>query len=199
MRGGKWWCLAVAALLVPAAGEAQVAWDSPMLLPPGVGDGFGVFLVDVEGGSLGAMATWRAPGWNFGIRGGVAERADDVGVFAGFDVNGALTRDRPDFPLDIDWVFGAGLGIEDGVRISAPLGLSVGHRFTGDGVTFLPYVTPHVVLDAFLGDEGEGNDDDLDLELAVDLGLDLRLTPQFLIRFGGTIGDRDGVAIGLVF
>jgi hypothetical protein len=75
----------------------------------------------------------------------------------------------------------------------------VGHRFTGDGVTFLPYVTPRVVLDAFLGDEGEGNDDDLDLELAVDLGLDLRLTPQFLIRFGGTIGDRDGVAIGLVF
>jgi hypothetical protein len=33
----------------------------------------------------------------------------------------------------------------------------------------------------------------------VDLGLDLRFTPQFLIRFGGTIGDRDGVAIGLVF
>jgi hypothetical protein len=65
-------------------------------------------------------------------------------------------------------------------------------------VTFLPYVTPRVVLDAFLGDENDG-EDDLDLELAVDLGLDLRFTPQFLIRFGGTIGDRDGVAIGLVF
>lgn len=200
MRGGKWWFLVVAAaLVVPARGAAQVAWDSPMLMPPGVGDGFGIFLVDVEGGSLGAMVTWRAPSWNFGVRGGVAERADDVGIFAGFDVNGALTRSTPDFPLDMDWVFGAGLGVEDGVRISAPLGLSVGHTFTGDGVTFLPYVTPRIVLDAFLGDEDEGRDDDLDLELAVDLGLDLRLTQQFLIRFGGTVGDRDGVAIGLVF
>jgi hypothetical protein len=200
MRGGKWLVLAVAAaVLVPGRGEAQVAWDSPMLMPPGVGDGFGIFLVDVEGGSLGAMVTWRAPAWNFGVRGGVAERGEDVGIFAGLDVNGVLTRSTPDFPLDIDWVFGAGLGVEDGVRISAPLGLSVGHQFTGDGVTFLPYVTPRIVLDAFLGDEDSGRDDDLDLELAVDLGLDLRLTQQFLIRFGGTVGDRDGVAIGLVF
>jgi hypothetical protein len=199
MRGGKWWFLVVAAVLVPGRGEAQVAWDSPMLMPPGVGDGFGIFLVDVEGGSLGAMVTWRAPGWNFGVRGGVAERGDDVGLFAGFDVNGALTRSTRDFPLDMDWVFGAGLGVEDGVRISAPLGISVGHTFTGDGVTFLPYVTPRIVLDAFLGDEDEGERDDMDLELAVDLGLDLRLTSQFLIRFGGTVGDRDGVAIGLVF
>jgi hypothetical protein len=199
MRGGKWWFVGVvAALLVPSASEAQPAWDSPMLMPPAVGDGFGIFLVDVEGGSLGAMVTWRAPSWNFGVRGGLAERGDEVGIFAGFDVNGILTRSTADFPLDMDWVFGAGLGIEDGVRISAPLGLSVGHVFTGDGVTFLPYVTPRVVLDAFLGDENDG-EDDLDLELAVDLGLDLRFTPQFLIRFGGTIGDRDGVAIGLVF
>ena len=54
------------------------------------------------------------------------------------------------------------------------------------------------ILDAPLVGAGQGIDD-LDLELAVDLGLDLRLTSQFLIRFGGTVGDRDGVAIGLVF
>jgi hypothetical protein len=189
----------VLVLLAPVSARGQVAWDSPMLLPPGVGEGFGIFLADVEGGGLGAIATWRAPGWNFGIRGGIAESpGDDVGILAGFDVSGSLVRSSNDFPLDVDWLFGAGLGVDDGVRLSAPIGLSTGHTFDADGVSFLPYITPRVVLDAFLGDD-DGRDDDLNLDLAVDLGLDIRFSRDFLVRFGGTIGDRDGVAIGLVF
>jgi hypothetical protein len=205
MRGGRLVVMMVAvavATLVPAAGRAQVAWDSPMLMPPGVGDGFGLYLADVEGGGLGVIGTWRSPGWNFGVRGGLAEsRGDNLGVFAGFDVNGALTRSNNDFPLDVDWLFGAGLGVADGVRLSAPVGLSVGHTFNADDVTFTPFATPRVVLDAFLDDDDDevDDDDDLDLELAVDLGLDLRFTRDFLVRFSGTLGDRNGVAIGLVF
>lgn len=194
--------MSAAVLLFPAEGRAQVAWDSPMLMPPGVGDGFGLYLADVEGGSLGVIGTWRAPGWNFGIRGGVAEApGDNVGIFAGFDVNGALTRASNSFPLDVDWLFGAGLGVADGVRLSAPVGLSVGRAFDAEDVTFTPFVTPRVVLDAFLDDDDDGPDDgdDLDLELAVDLGLDVRFTRDFLVRFAGTLGDRNGVAIGLVF
>jgi hypothetical protein len=133
------------------------------------------------------------------VRGGIAEESgadDDLAIFAGIDFDGSLTRSTNEFPLDIDWVIGAGLGIGDNVLISVPAGLSVGHVFTGDGVTFTPYATPRVVLDAFIGDD---TDDDVELDLAFDLGLDLRFTNEFTIRFGATLGDREAVAIGVVF
>ena len=193
--------LAVAAVLAPGAAAGQIAWDSPLLLPPRAQPGFGIFLVDVHGGDLGVMGLWRSPSWNFGVRGGIAEaRGDDIGVYGGIDFEGALTRATEEFPLDIDWVFGVGVGVAEGALTSLPLGLTVGHQFEGDGVGFLPYVTPRVVLDACL-DCGRGNDDDDDISLdfAVDLGLDLRLTRAFVIRFGATLGDREGVAIGLIF
>src|SRR5690606_26726913 len=112
------------------------------------------------------------------------------------------TRDSPDFPLDIDWVLGVGVGIQNMARISAPLGLSLGHTFPAEGATFTPFVTPRVVLDAFLGDDDDGpgrRDDDLDLNFALDIGLDLQFSTDLTVRFAATLGDRDGVGIGLVF
>lgn len=190
---------------VPGAAHAQPAWDSPMLMPPGTNEGLGVLLMEAHGGGIGALLTWRAPRWNFGLRAGLAEApGDDIGLITGIDVNGALTRETPDFPLDIDWVFGAGIGVEDGARISIPLGLSIGHTFRSENATFLPYATPRVVLDAFIDDDDDENpdlddNDDVDFGVALDLGLDLRVTPAFLIRFAATVGDRDAVALGLVF
>jgi len=199
------WGLGLIGLLaVPAAVRAQAAWDSPLLLPPGENPGFGIYLVDIEGGDLGGVLTWRSPSWNFGIRGGLAEGfGNDVAIIGGIDFAGMLTRSSTDFPLDIDWVLGVGVGIEDIARLSAPLGLSLAHTFPSEGASFTPFVTPRVVLDAFLGDEdrpeGPGGDDDLELEFAMDFGLDLRFRPDFTVRFAATLGDRDGVAIGLVF
>jgi hypothetical protein len=199
MRKAIWGVLACAALGIPASANAQVAWDSPFLMPPRSQPGFGLFLIGPAGGDLGVLLTWTSPSWNFGVRGGIAEESgadDDIAIFGGIDFDGSLTRSSNEFPLDIDWVIGAGLGIGDNVLISVPGGLSVGHVFTGDGVTFTPYATPRVVLDAFIGDD---TDDDLELDLAFDLGLDLRFTGEFTIRFGATLGDREAVAIGVVF
>jgi hypothetical protein len=56
------------------------------------------------------------------------------------------------------------------------------------------------VFDAFFDDDDEEADgDNTNLDLAVDLGLDLRFSPNFTVRFGATLGDREAVAIGLVF
>ncbi len=191
----------LAVFAVPGAVLAQPAWDSPILVPPGVDEGLGILIMEAHAGGVGALLTWRAPAWNFGIRAGLVDGArDDIGLIAGIDVGGQLTRSTTEFPLDIDWVFGAGLGVDDGARVSLPLGLSIGHTFRGDDVTFLPYAGPRVVLDAFIGDDDRhrGNDD-VRLGVAVDLGLDLRVTPGFLIRFAATVGDREAVALGLVF
>jgi len=186
-------------LVLPASAHAQIAWDTPLLVAPRDMPGFGLFVADVYGGDIGVIGTWRAPQWNFGLRAGIADAHDaDVGVLLGLDFEGSITRATNEFPLDVDWVTGAGIGVSDGAAVSIPLGLIVGHTFRAEGALFTPYVSPRVVLDLLFGGEGEDNSD-ADLDLAVDLGLDLRLSTDFMIRFGGTLGDREGVAIGVVF
>jgi len=187
-------------LLGAGSAHAQVVWDSPMMMPPNAQRGLGLFLTDPASGNLGVLGTWRSGGApnNLGFRIGLAEdRRDDVTIFGGIDIAGRLTRASSDFPLDIDWVFGAGASIGDFFWLAFPVGISVGHTFTGDGVRFTPYATPRVILDARFGDRWRG--DKLDLDVAVDLGLDLQFQPGWAIRFGGTLGDREAVAIGVVF
>jgi len=187
-------------LLLPAApATAQIAWDAPWLVPPGPTRGFGLYLMDVNGGGLGFMGAWRSASSRYGLRAGLAEAPnDDLGGFGGIDFSGPVTRASYDFPLDVDWVFGAGVGVADWVRLSVPLGLNLGHTFRDEGATFTPYITPRVIFDAAFA-TGRRDHSDADLEFAADIGLDLRLPRTgFLVRFGGTLG-RDAVAVGIVF
>jgi hypothetical protein len=200
------WVAAVAlcVCIVPARASAQTAWDSPMLLPPEPPEGLGLYLTDMHAGGIGFMGTWRSPVWNYGLRVGIADGHgnDDLAIFGGVDYSGPVNRATDAFPLDIDWVFGAGLGVNDGVRISLPLGLSAGHVFRAEGAVFKPYVTPRIVLDGLFGGNRDGSD--LALLLAADLGLDLQLATAgalsgATIRFGATLGGRNAIALGLVF
>lgn len=183
-------------VLVAAEGQAQVAWDSPLLTPPQPTRGVGIFVVDAAYGDVGVLATWQGTG-PLGYRIGVAEDwRGDVSLFGGVDVHGTLARASSEFPLDVSWVAGAGLSVADNLLVTLPLGLSVGHTFDADGVRFTPYLTPRVLLDAFFG-----NGSDLDLRFATDLGIDIAFQPSWTIRFGATFGsrNRDGLAIGIVF
>lgn len=196
------WIFGVGLVLLTFAAEAraQVAWDSPMLLPPQPPAGLGLYLVEPAGGDLGGMLTWRSGGGpaNIGFRVGVAEDTpdDDIAVFGGADFTGLIRAGG--FPLDLAWLAGVGLGIGDAVLISVPFGLSVGGTINADGVRFTPYGSPRIVLDA-LFNGGEGDDSDLDLDVAVDLGVDFFFSPGWGIRVGGTLGDREAVAIGIIF
>jgi hypothetical protein len=201
-------CVMVLATLLfalPAGVRAQVAWDSPLLLPPNPPEGLGIYLADMHGGGLGVIGGWRSATWNYGLRFGISEgaRGEDLAVFGGVDYSGPVNRATDNFPLDVDWVFGAGLGINHCARISVPLGLTTGHTFRGQGAHFTPYVTPRIVLDAFFAREGQGSKADLDL--AVDIGLDLRIVggggplAGSVVRFGASLGGRDAIAVGVVF
>lgn len=192
------------ALALPVNASAQAAWDSPLLLPPRPEPGLGIFLADMHGAGLGVLGTWRSATYNYGLRFGLAEgRGDeDLSVFGGVDYMGPVNTATSDFPLDVDWVFGAGAGIGDGVRFSVPLGLTLGFSFQGEDARFIPYFTPRVMVDALFGRENQ--DSELDLDLAVDLGLDLRFMRAGplagrSVRFGATVGDRDALAVGIVF
>lgn len=180
---------------VPA--QAQVSWDSPGLVSPSTPAGWGVYLVDPHPGSgIGILTTFRgSPGTGLGYRIGLAEdRSGDLAVFGGVDVSGMLLRHSRDFPLDIAWLTGIGLGVGDRARISVPLGVSLGRALESDGVWFNPYMAPRVVLDARFG-----SGSNLDLDLAVDLGVDISFDPGWAVRFAGTLGDRSALAIGLSF
>lgn len=188
-----------AALAAPATTAAQVAWDGPMLMAPGSPAGWGFHLVDPHPGSgLGGLVTWRsnpAP-VGLGFRAGLFEGVrDDLALVGGVDVSGAIHRGQGEVPVDVIWFVGAGAGIDDDVLLSFPAGIAVGWSFQGDNVAFRPYLAPRMVLDAFLGDE---RDDDLDLGVAVEIGLDLAFDPRWAIRTAGSFGDRDAVSIGVV-
>jgi len=189
----------ILALTLPALpAQAQVAWDSPLLLPPAPRGGWAVYLVDpAPGPGVGFLATWRAD-TNLGFRAGLAEgRRRTMAAYGGVDLSGRLIRESADVPFDVDWVTGAGLSIGDAVLLSFPLGLTLGGFLEADGVRFEPYATPRVVLDAWLGSDRPR--DGLRLGAAVDLGVDVLFNPRWSIRFGGTLGDREALAIGIAF
>jgi hypothetical protein len=192
-------------VLLLAAGplKAQVAWDGPLMVAPNSPAGWGVYLVDPgpgPGDGIGVLSTWRgssAPG-GLGYRLGLAEgRGGGLSVYGGVDVSGYLVRHSRDFPLDVIWVTGGGVGIGDDVLLAFPLGVSLGRAVQADDVWFNPYVTPRIVLDAWFGSTRPR--DQLDLGLVVDLGIDLSFDPGWAIRFGGSLGDRSALAIGMSF
>lgn len=176
-----------------------------MLLAPGAPAGWGFHLVDPDYGGIGGLVTWRAEPApvGLGFRGGLYEGVrDDLALVAGVDVSGVIHRGSGEVPVDIIWFSGAGVGVDDDLLVSVPAGISFGWSFSGDDVQFRPYVAPRLVLDALIDDDDgpgrEGDDDDLDLSAAVEIGLDLGFDPRWALRTAASFGDRDAVSIGIV-
>ena len=190
--------LAFPALLIGGSLSAQVAWETPFLMPPGGGQGLGIYLLDAHGGDLGALFTWRRASAPIGVgfRGGLAEEGGtgDLSFLGGVDFAGSLVPSTEDVPFDVMWALGAGIGIGTDMLLSFPAGISVGTSLETDegGVRLAPYATPRVVLDVFTGPG-----DDLDLSFGVDLGLNLAFNPRWELRFAASVGDREAVAAGI--
>ena len=178
--------------------QAQVAWESPMSVFPGAPAGFAVHVVDVPGGDVGVLGTYRisaAPG-GVGYRVGLAEDgSEDLAVYGGIDVSGGLVDPTEEAPFTVIWFVGAGLSLSGDVLLSFPAGLAAGGEYETDGVVWRPFLAPRVVLDAFLRD----GHDDLELDFAVDLGTDLSFSPTWFIRFAASVGDRDALLLGVGF
>ncbi|MDX1566376.1 MAG: hypothetical protein R3223_01165 [Longimicrobiales bacterium] len=193
--------------MTPAQAHAQVPWDTPFQMGPGLSGGLGIHLVDFDTSGvddgLGAMVTWRqgaVPG-GMGLRFGLAEGfADDLAVFGGVDFSGFLARETAEFPMDLIWATGLGAGAGDHVLLSFPASLVIGRAFDADGVRFVPYFGPRLDLDAYLG-RPEPAGDDLDLAFTVDLGADIVISERATIRFAAAVGgdeSHEALSIGLV-
>lgn len=184
------------AAMGPGPATAQVAWDAPPMIAPGSPSGLSFFLWDAHpSNDLGVLVSWRpspVPA-GLGFRGGLAEApsGDLAGVF-GFDVSGSLGSLGEVGSAGVVWWAGAGLGVGNELLVSLPAGLVLGWRVSEEGVTFQPYVGGHVALDLLTGPG-----DDMELDGALDLGLDLTFGSGFAVRFGASVGGRDALAIGV--
>ncbi|HKJ92384.1 MAG TPA: hypothetical protein VJ957_04405 [Longimicrobiales bacterium] len=169
-----------------------------MLAPPRQPTGPGLFMMDPNGGQTGIAGTWQSPSGGLGFRLGLTETpANELTIFGGLSTSALLAPASANFPLDVSLVAGAGAGVGNWTLVSVPVGLSLGRTIYGNGVSFTPYLTPRFIVDGRFGNTPYA--DHMDTALAVDLGLDLRFRPGWAIRFGGTFGDRNAVALGLVF
>lgn len=196
MRRFSYAAVVVAAGLATAPAAAQTAWDAPALISHVVPAGPSLFLLSPAGGNIGGLFTLRHEAGPVGVgyRVSIADQNNDDGlaVAGGVDISGFLSRGVEDAPLDVLWWSGFGVGVGNATVFSVPLGAMVGWSGTGDGVTFNPYAGAHATLDITNVDG-----DEISLGASFDLGIDLVLPSGWIVRFGGTVGDREAFAIGV--
>lgn len=176
--------------------SGQIAWDSPALISPAVPAGFSLFVINPAGGDLGALGTLRhaAGPVGLGYRAAIAEESGsgDIAFSGGVDVSGFLARAVEGSEVDVVWWGGGGLGIGSEVLATAPLGIILGWSGSGGAVILSPYGGAHVVLDLSSRDQ-----DSLNFDGVIDLGLDLVLESGWMIRAGASLGDRESLAVGV--
>ena len=186
----------VAAAIAPTSAAAQTAWDAPPLISHVVPAGVSLFLLSPSGGDLGGLVTFRheAGPVGMGYRLSVTDEnaSDDLAIAAGVDISGFLARGVEGTPIDVMWWSGAGLGWGEDTVVSLPLGAVVGWSGQGGDVILSPYGGGHITLDI-----SDVSDDNVSLNGSFDVGLDVVLSSGWLVRFGGSIGDRDALAIGV--
>ena len=199
-------CL-VALLTQVGTGAAQI-YDQPQFITPYDETGLGAYFVIVNDiNDAGGMVTYRKAGdVNLGVRGSVnAVRGGHVALNGGLDVYKQFVEVSDSFPLDVAWVTGFGFGYVSGGCgsdgsggcgiLRVPAGVSIARQFLSEDGNWalVPYVSPRVALD--IGISGPGTKVHFD----TDLGLEMRFSQQWLLRFGVTLGTNNALGFGIVF
>jgi hypothetical protein len=196
--------VAVVALLSQVGTGAAQVYDHPQFITPYGETGFGAYLIVVNDiNDFGGMVTFRKAGdVNLGVRGSVNAAGDgDVAFNGGLDVYSQFVEVSESFPLDVAWVTGFGLGYVTGgcdggcAILRIPAGVSVARQFVSDDGKWalVPYVSPRIALD--IGISGP----DTKVHFDTDIGLEMRFSEQWLLRFGLTLGSNNALGFGIVF
>lgn len=184
-----------AVLLGVGAGQASAqAWDAPTFFSPRQHDDIGVYVIFPDGGDAGVEGIWRQSGnLNLGVRLGIIDEA----VLLGAEFYNPI---RISAPLQLSWLLGVGATFGDNVTwLRVPFGVSVGGTLNAGNILITPYVHPRIALDVASIDTPAGEDTDTDVNFDVDLGADIDLSPQWVLRFGATVGQSDAFGLGLAY
>ncbi len=133
--------------------------------------------------------------FDLGFKGGLWDPGSGLKTvfLAGVEARERVITHTVEFPLDGALVFGIGGNFVTGASsLIVPVGLSLGRRVDpkGSQISIVPYVQPT----AFLVADGGSN-----VNFALGLGADFRLSRVFDARISAGLGDLKGVSIGAVW
>ena len=199
MRQASWTPGIVAALALSAVGVGAQETGTPIFSAPYrafARHELGLTLSGPQGADLGVEGFYGfASGRNdWGIRLGFLDDGDRTELVLGGRFRTRLVTHSEDFPLDGALALGVGAVFYQGVTVvRTPIGLSLGRRIDSksSGISFVPYLQPTLVP-TFGGGDSE-------LEFALGLGLDLRLSRRVDLRVSGAVGDLEGFAVSLAW
>lgn len=190
-------------MAIPSAVSGQVPWDTPALHSPAAPGGLGVHFVNygVEPrDGNGVLVSWRGEQRGWGWRGGFAEGAEETtAYFGGLEYSVPLSDRDDEFPFDLAFLVGAGVGYGEYGLASVPVGLSAGWDRQYESVWVNPYLSGRLVFDRGFG--GNAPDDEIELNVGLDAGVDLGIgsDPSIVLRASVSMGDRQSVALGVAF
>ncbi len=192
MRKATYFALAAALAFSAARAEAQV-FTPPYQSPVSGGD-LGVYISDdALGAGLGVegILRMRMTSSDLGLRVGIAEVPfDGTDVTLGVDWRNPL-RLSGTAPLVLALTAGGQAALGDVNGFGAQVGLSVGGDIRSPEVTFTPYIHPRLAL-VDIEDESE-------LQVLADIGVDLSFARNLLVRFDANLGDGADFGIGLAW
>lgn len=185
--------LALTAVGLGLAGQAQAQWSAPSFLPPRPGDDIGLYLSSVE--SFGIQGIWRQHGnLNLGVRGGYIQSDTEGGVVVAAESWGLLFRAGEGLPVDLAWTVGAGAVLDGGTFLEVPVGVTVGRGVSLAGLAVQLYGHPRVALIVATGDEFE---DETEVAGLFDVGADAITAGGLKLRVGATLGRFDALGLGI--
>lgn len=176
--GRRWMAAAaVAAAMLSASGvEAQVF--TPTFMAPRSSSDLGIYLNDGPGDfSVEGIMRRAGGGYDLGLRLGVAEILDDAALLLGGELRNPLALGTA--PLDLAFTAGVQGVIGEVDAIGLQAGLSIGHTFVSPGLAITPYLHPRIGMI-----DGWGANDDFDLEVLADLGVDVQFNGNLALRLG---------------
>lgn len=184
-------------VVVMAAPAAAQHWDSPTFFSPRLRADLGAYLVNPDGGDLGAVGIWRqTAGINLGVRGGIGGHDDDRTVLLGAELFGPISMQASG--IELAWVTGIGASINGVTTLRIPAGVSIGTTL-GSNIQFTPYAHPRVALDVFTFERDGEDETDTEFNFDIDVGADVAFSPSIVLRVGATLGDQDVFGVGLGF
>ncbi len=176
-----------------SAGTASAQIFTPTYMSPIRSSDSGVYLSDGPG-DFALEGIWRQGmgGFDLGLRAGLVDLGD-AAVTLGGELRAPLGISTA--PLAVALTGGIQGIIGEGEAMGLQGGLSVGHAFIADGVSLTPYIHPRLAfINAF------GPEDDSDLDVLADVGLDVDLSSGLSVRIGIGISDVGGdFGVGLAW
>lgn len=200
--------LTIVSALASSTADAQ-AYSYPSFQLPTVSNRDYTAGVAASKGTV-AFFQWREginSDMHFSLDAGLGDpegRDNNLIVFGGATLGRQLLRATKDQPLDLLLTGGAGIALGAGqTTLRLPVGVSLGHRFPFEGgLALTPYVHPRVSLDVCSSCTSKNNDNS-ELSLNFDMGVNFEVSPKFAIRMAGSfsgsdlVGRNDSFAVGI--